>query len=321
MPAEGEWTLSYGTEGLHPAVDFTFGTVRSGFYLLDPYEITYADADIGDTPMPRTDTVRLGQDFRAPATVTFEVGVDTVPGSSTPTGRHGKNLDALSVMAQAWDAEGLRRRFSVPAVLRTVQGGRARRLYGRPRKWSAAGSPLTRQGYTPVVCTFACVDATAYDDIEQIAPVSLQPPPHRGLKGPLKAPITMAGAGTGTVQGGITVGGTKAAWPIITIKGPISQPRVELAERLVGQKRVPGWTVGLNLALQEGERVVIDTRPWARTVLRNGTASVAGQLTWDSPLLENMRLPLGPQNLVLRGIDETGTASMTVAWRDAYAYL
>lgn len=321
MPAEGEWNLTYGAEGLHPAVDFTFGTVKSGFYLLEPYEITYADSDVGDTPMPRTDTMRLGQDWRAPATVTFEVGVDTVSGASTPTLRHEKNLNALSTMAQAWDAEGLRRRFAVPAVLHTTQGGRARRFYGRPRKWAAAGSRLTRQGYTPVIATFACVDSTAYDDVEQKVAVALQSPPHRGLKGPLKDPITMAGAGVGTIQGSLLVGGTKPAWPVITIRGPISRPRVELVDRVVDGRAVPGWAAELDLVLGENESVVIDTRPWARTILRTGGASVAGALTWGSPLLENMRLPVGPQIVVLRGTDETGQATMTVAWRDAYSYL
>ncbi|MFI8265263.1 hypothetical protein [Streptomyces sp. NPDC085665] len=326
MLAEGEWNLSYDADGLHLAVDFTFGTIRSGAYLLEPYEITYADGDLGDTPMPRTDTVRLGQDYRAPATLTFEVGVDTVPAAATAAGRHGANLNALSLMAQAWDAEGLRHRFAVPAVLRTVQGGRARRLYGRPRKWSAAGSRLTRQGYTPVVATFACVDSTAYDDVEQTALVALQPPPHRGLRGPLKAPITMAGAGVGAVQGGLLVGGTKPAWPVITVGGPISRPSVQLVDRVLpgaggGERLLPGWTAELDLELQEGESVTIDTRPWARTILRNGTASVAGALTWGSPRLEDMRLPVGRQSLVLRGTSDAGTATMTVAWRNAYAYL
>ncbi|MER5482638.1 hypothetical protein ABT024_05390 [Streptomyces sp. NPDC002812] len=328
MPADGEWNLEYGAEGLHPAVDFTFGTIRSGFPLMEPYEITYADGDLGDAPMPRTDSVRLGQDYRGPATLTFEMGVDTVPPAGTVVAfsRHANNLDALSVMAQAWDAEGLRRRFATPAVLRTMQAGRARRFYGRPRKWAATGSRLTRQGYTPVVATFTCVDATAYDDVEQSARIVLQPAPHRGLQGPLTDPITMGGAGVGTVQAGLHIEGTKAAWPVITIRGPITRPSVQLLDQVVPgpggtERSLPGWTVGLNLDLKDTDSVTIDTRPWARTVLRNGVASVAGALTWGSPRLENLRLPVGIQNMLLYGTSDTGTATMTVAWRNAYAYL
>lgn len=311
-PAEGEWKLSYSANGVHPSASFTFGTIRSGYYLLEPYEITYGDTDTGDTPLPRSDGIRFGQDFKAAATITFEVGVDAVDDALTQQGRHGAALDRLSVFGQAWDAEALRLRFATPAVLSTTQGGRARRLYGRPRKWAPAASKLTRQGYTPVVANFACVDDTAYDDVEQGVRVDIQPPPHRGLVGPLTTPLTMTGESSGKVAGDVTVRGTKATWPVITFWGPITQPVCEVVGR---------WKASLNLTLGVGERVTIDTRPWARTVLRNGNASVAGLLYRGTPRLEDMRLPVGRQDFALHGTDPTGTAYMTVAWRDAYAYL
>ncbi|WP_330335706.1 hypothetical protein OHS33_38660 (plasmid) [Streptomyces sp. NBC_00536] len=325
MPvAEGEWNLTYKPYGILPGADFTFGTRRSGYDLLEPYEITFADADVGDTPMPRTDTVRLGQDFKGAATITFEIGVDTVTAAKTQLGRYGANLDAVSVAAQAWDAEALRRRFGVPAVLRTVQGGRARRFYGRPRKWAPAASRLTRLGHTSVVASFACVDALAYDDVEQSKIVRLQPPEHRGLAGPLKDPITMTGESASVLPGGLTVGGTRPTWPVITIYGPISQPQVVLVDRAIDERdpsrgSLPGWTIGFDMGIGENETITIDTRPWARTVLRNGEASVAGYLSWGSPRMEDMRLPVGRQDMTLRGVDSTGAARMVVAWRDAYA--
>lgn len=309
---EGEWNLSYGANGVLPGASFTFGTIESGYYLLDPYEITYGETDAGDVPMPQEDGVRLGQDYRGQATITFEVGVDTVDDSPTILGRHGANLGAVSTMLQAWDAEAVRRRFATPAVLRTTQGGRARRFYGRPRKPAPAGSRLTRQGYTPVVCTFVCVDSTAYDDVEQNVRIGLVPPDHHGLVGPLTTPLTMTGEGSGKVAGEVTVGGTKPAWPVITINGPITNPVCDIVGR---------WKAGLDMTLGVGERVVIDPRPWVRTVMRNGNASVAGLLTRGTPRLKDMKLPLGRQDFVLRGTDATGSAFMTVAWRDAYAYL
>ncbi|GHF33722.1 hypothetical protein GCM10010218_13530 [Streptomyces mashuensis] len=310
--AEGEWKLSYSSNGVHPGAAFTFGTIRTGYYLTDAFEITYGDIDTGDTPMPRADGVRFGQDWKSAATITFEVGVDAVDDAPTQHGRHGANLDRLSVMGQVWDAEALRLRFATPAVLSTVQGGRARRFYGRPRKWAPAASKLTRQGYTPVACTFVCQDDTAYDEVEQVARIDIQPPPHPGLVGPLTTPLTMTGRSKGVVQGDRIVGGTKPTWPVITIYGPITQPACEV---------VDWWKVNLDLTLDVGEHVVIDPRPWARTVLRNGNASVAGLLYRGSPRLEDLRLPVGRQDFVLRGTDATGTAYMTVAWRDAYSHL
>ncbi|QFG13260.1 minor tail protein [Streptomyces phage Gilgamesh] len=311
-PREGDWNLSYSANGIHPGANFTFGTIDSGYYLLEPYEITYADNDAGDVPMPQEDGARFGQDYRGQATITFEVGVDSVDDAFTQHGRHGANLDAVSAMVQAWDGEAVRRRFATPATLRTTQGGRSRRFFGRPRKIAPAGSKLTRQGYTPVVATFVCLDSTAYDDVEQVARVNMVPPDHYGLVGPLTTPLTMTAESAGKIAGEVVVGGTKPAWPVITFYGPIVKPVCEVVGR---------WSAALDLTLGVGERVVIDTRPWARTVLRNGNASVAGYLTRGTPRLKDLRLPLGRQDFVLRGTDDTGTAYMTVAWRDGYAYL
>ncbi|MFD7505376.1 hypothetical protein [Streptomyces sp. NPDC059850] len=313
MPlAEGEWNLSYSANGVHPGANFTFGSLASGCYLIEPYEITYADVDAGDVPMPREDGARLGEDYRGQATITFEVGVDTVSDAPSQLGRHGANLDAVSAMLQAWDGEAVRKRFATPAVLRTVQGGRARRFYGRPRKYAPAASKLTRQGYTPVVATFVCIDSTAYSDTEHTIRVDMAPPPHRGLIGPLTTPLSMTGAGATKVPGETVMAGTKPTWPVITFYGPVSKPACEV---------IGGWKASLDLTLSAGQRITIDTRPWARTVLRNGSASVAGSLTRSSPRLKDMRLPPGRHDFVLRGTDSTGTSYMTIAWRDAWAYL
>lgn len=312
MPlAEGEFKLTYSANGVHPGAAFTFGTVRTGFYLLDDFEVKDTDVTAGDTPLPREDGIRHGQDYTTGATITFEVGVDTVDDGANRLERHGANLDAVSVMKQAWDAKAVRDRMATPAVLSTTQGGRARRWYGRPRQCAKAASNLTRQGYTPVVATFATSHTGSFDDVEQSVRVDMAPPPHRGIVGPLKDPLTMIGEGSVRVPGEIIVGGNRPAWPVITITGPISQPVCEL----VGK-----WKLGLNLTLAVGEKVTIDPRPWVRTVLR-GSGSVAGLITRSSPLLEDLLIQTGRQDFVLRGTDATATAFMTVAWRDAYAYL
>ncbi|MEU8540913.1 hypothetical protein AB0C52_13150 [Streptomyces sp. NPDC048717] len=311
-PAEGEWILSYGANKIHPGSKFTFGTVKSGYYLLEPVDIAYGDTDAGDVPMPRQDGIRLGLDYRPGATITFEIGVDAVGQATTRLGRHGAVLDRVSALAQAWDAEAVRSRVGTPAMLSTTQGGRSRVFFGRPRKFAPAASRLTRQGFTPVVASFASVDGIAYDDVEQTARVDFVPPPQRGLVGPLTTPLTMTGKGSSRVPGEILLRGTRPTWPVFTIRGPISQPVIDILGR---------WKLGLDLSLAAGESVTIDPRPWARTVLRSGGGSVAGAIYRGAPLMPQMRLPPGRLDIFLRGVDATSTASMTVAWRDAYAYL
>ncbi len=312
MPlAEGEWKLSYGANGVHPGANFTFGSLRTGYYLLDDVEIKDADVTNGDTPLPREDGIRFGQDFTTGTTLTFEVGVDTVDVGGTLLDRYAANLDAFSVMKHAWDAKALRARTATPAVLSTTQGGHARRWYGRPRKCEKAPSKLTRQGYTPVVANFIAAHTGSFDDVEQTVRVDMAPPPHRGIKGPLKEPLTMVGESTARAPGEIDVGGNEATWPVISITGPISQPVCELVGR---------WKLSLDLTLKPAEKVVIDPRPWVRTVLK-GSASVAGLIKRGSPFLEDLLIPPGRRDFVLRGTDATATAFMTVAWRDAYAYM
>ena len=309
---ESEWNLSYSANGVHPAADLTFGTFATGMYLTQPHEVTFGDVLAGEAPMPLDDGSRLGQDWQTGATVTLEIGVDAVDDAPDRLSRHGAVIDKLSLLRQAWRGDAVRSRFATPAVLRTLQGGRARRMYGRPRKFAPAASGLTRQGYTPVVAEFAMVDDLFYDDNQGVATVGIVPPPHRGIVGPLAAPLSMVGEGATKVPGEIVVGGSAAAWPIITFYGPITNPVCDL---------VGGWKTGLDLSLKENDRVTIDTRPWARTVLKNGTANVAGLLTRSTPKLKNLRLPLGRQDLILRGGDSTGMARMVVSWRDAYSGL
>jgi hypothetical protein len=164
-----------------------------------------------------------------------------------------------------------------------------------------------------VVCNFVCVDATAYDDTEKSERVDLNPPPHRGLVGPLAEPLSMTGQGATTVPGEVVIGGKRPTWPVIRIYGPISNPACEV---------VGSWKAELTgLTLTAGQYVTIDPRPWTRTVLRNSGGSAAGSLTRASPRLMDMLLPVGRHDFILRGTDATGLSYMTVSWRDAYPYL
>ncbi|WP_328491178.1 hypothetical protein [Streptomyces zaomyceticus] len=327
MPlAEGEWNLWHGSYGMFAGTDFTFGTVRTGCYLIEPYEITLGDSDVGDMALPRNDGLRFGRDRRAANKITFELGVDSVGSGSTRLARHAANLSKLSQFAQAWDAEALRLRYGHSAVLSTTQGGRSRRFYGRPRRWAAAGSRLTRQGYTPVVAEFQAVDDTAYDDVEQVERVPLRwAVKPGGIRGPVIGPIWNGGIrnpgywpspgptpGWPPVHlpGHVVNRGTKPTWPVITIYGQITNPVVKLSGR---------WTVTLDLAIKAGEAVTIDTRPWIATVTK-GSASVAGLIRRGSPRLDQMRMPPGNCVFDLDGVGAPN-AYMNVAWRDAYSYL
>ena len=106
-----------------------------------------------------------------------------------------------------------------------------------------------------------------------------------------------------------SVGGSMRTWPVVTVHGPVTDPVVEVGADV---------RFALRTALGAGESIVIDTRPWSRTVTRGG-ASVAGLLSPYSTRLSAASLPPGVYEVVLRGVSAEGTATAEVAWRDAYA--
>jgi hypothetical protein len=73
--------------------------------------------------------------------------------------------------------------------------------------------------------------------------------------------------------------------------------------------------VGYNGTLRPGDSLVIDTRPWRRTALLNGS-SVAGLLT-GNPMI-SMQLQPGSTVARLGGTDYTGTATCVIKWRNAW---
>ncbi|MER8103300.1 hypothetical protein [Kitasatospora sp. NPDC094016] len=319
---EGQFNLLYDGDGLHPGADLLFGTLNTGIYLLSEPTFDRAEPTLGDAALPLEDGVRFGQDTTSTTTVSFELAVDTVYAASTPAGRHTTNLAAVDSLLAAWDAAAVRRRMGAVAVLRTMQGGRIRRAYGRPRSIAPANTRFTRQGSTTLVATFAVADGRWYDDAEESTTPTAAPAPIRGLTSPLTAALSQRIPAPPQPPGALPVGGTLPTWPVTTFYGPGRNP----ALTFYGPSRTPQGdlsqriTIGLDLMLGDGEWVTVDPRPWARTVLRNGTASVAGALTRSTPRMQDMLLAPGLQHARYTIADDTGTSRATVAWRPAHRF-
>lgn len=257
------------------------------------------DVVSNDRQIPRQDGTRFGREYRGGRTITFElhvVGEDPADG-----------MDALDALTTAWDAESTRRVPGRVSTLRLRNGNRVRRVYGRGRNFLPDIETIGLDGVGPVAAEFRTQDHLVFDDVEHSNTVGIVPPEGGGLVAPLASPL-----GTVAISyapGEIVVGGTVPCWPVFIIFGPISLPTVEA----IGEFRI-----SLAGRLREGEFVVIDPRPWTRGVRLNGVGSVAGALTPQSPSLADVRLKPGAHEIILSGLDETGTATMTVAWRDAY---
>lgn len=283
-----DWIISYPGEAL------SFGSIASRYVFTAAPEIGPPDIETADATRPRGDGVAFGVDFFGGRTITFEIDVDGVD-----------EVDArarLAVLNRAWRADAVRQTPGAVATLTTDSG---RVTFGRPRRFVSADGWLP-QGLSEVTADFACSDTLFYAGAESEASVSLIPAPSGGLIAPLASPL--ATTRTSDRSEVFTVGGELPTWPVFEIQGPITNPVVEV----LGVLRME-----FRLTLAYDEALVVDTRPWARSILRNG-ASVAGCLSRTSSRLSQASIPPGSYELVLRGASGSGTAAATVRWRDAY---
>lgn len=109
-----------------------------------------------------------------------------------------------------------------------------------------------------------------------------------------------------TATNGFVVGGSRPTWPVITIRGQILNPVVD----------VPGaFTFAAPTSLAYDEWLTIDTRPGRRFVSRNGVQSA--KLTRASTLLPSASLRPGAHMMTLTG-STSGSPSARIAWRPAF---
>lgn len=285
-----DWHLRYGS------TDFAFGTIGSKFVFPQdgPPSISNIDIDDQDAPRPNADGVLFGTDTRNGTTVTFDIEVD---GGDSETSAN----DLLQTLAKAWRADEVRK---TPGAMATLTAHTGRSAFGRPRRFQPKYD-LTPFGLTAVTCDFATADDLWYDP-QDIAVIKLIPDVGGGLIAPLASPL--ATTATSDRSQTINVGGTVPTWPVIKITGPITNPSIGVTGL---------FNLSFNLTLAADQTLVIDTRPWARTIKRNG-ASVAGSLVARGSRLSDAMLYPGIYDITFSGASATGTPQATFIWRNAY---
>lgn len=283
-----DWRIRYG------AVDRAFGGGWPLLFDVAP-EVTTADADTGDFRAARTDGLLMGEDLLGGGQVTF--GIDI----ATPDDESGA-LGLLEELRRVWRADEIRRTPGAVAELVSEWG---RTGFGRPRRF-APGVQNVKQGFIPVVADFTLVSDLWFGQ-EQVESVSFAPSTGGGFTFPLTFPMVMASEADRSQA--IRIGGeTDTQHLVFEIAGPITNPSIEV----VGVARLDFVTT-----LAYDEVLVVDARPWARSITVNGS-SRAGALTPASTSLSRLTLPPGTHEIALRGTDITGTSSLTTRWRDAY---
>lgn len=254
---------------------------------------------IQDQDDPFSGATRMGRDVRTGSTFTWSLHVNTTA--------EDEALDALDALADAWAPEGLG--SAEVMVLRYRVAGRSRRVYGRPRRFAYTPDNRILGGMIPVTADFKRVDPLFYDDSPESITLGLAYASAGGFIFPVTFPVmTLPG---GFHPGEAYVSGRRRTWPIIRLDGPLTAPQVQTAD----------WTLDMpNLTLNEGHYVEIDTRPWKRTIMLDGTSSIPGAVSVKTRL-RDLSLAPGHQSFGFRGISGTGTGSATISWYPAYPSL
>lgn len=265
-----------------------------------------AETALGDLELPGQDGIAFGRDHKRGPLITFELNV-----------LHRDPDEAkreYAQLASRWDAAALRRTPRLVTTLTMRQPGtRQVVVYGRPRSLERTSSNvLLKAGRIDAVATFQAADHLVYDDTgtedggARELELTLVAAAGDGIVWPLTWPVTWGHQGVR--RDAVISRGDAPTWPVITIRGPVSQPSVEI----VGT----GRQLRLDTTLAYDQTVTIDTRPWARTILRDDGASLAGVARGAA--LSDFLLPVGQTVIAYRGTDTTGQSRATVAWRDAY---
>jgi hypothetical protein len=285
--AQGQWEL----DGL------VFGEFQP--VEVAAFDLGGPDIAAGDLDVPGGDGRIFGYDYARGRTLAFEFFTNAADGAGARA--------AWAALASRWHDPAVRLspRAVVPLRIRDY-GMDTIVVYGRPRNLDAVSTGLLDRGRVDLTGTFEAVDDLFYADTEQSVTLDLLPQIGAGLILPFTLPAVLTPVG-GSDTTTLVNEGDAGAWPVIEFSGPVTNPGVEW----VGT----GTRVELVTTLAYDQTATVDTRPWARTVLRSDGASLAGAVR--GPRLADLALPPGATEVRFTGQDMTGAARATIRTRSA----
>lgn len=263
----------------------------------DPGEPQWLDQDQVN---PLTGATMMGRDVRGASPWTFAMHVNT----ETPE-------DALAELAKigakwANGSVGWRETGKVTS-LRYCIGGRTRRVYGRPRRFSAKPGNKVMGGYLPPLATFERADSLHYDDAPSSIDMFLMASgPAGGIEFPLAFPMVVETDPTFETPWAVVVGGDAPTGVVITFTGPVTDPKLVIGD----------FKMGFTGFLPEGSSITVDTRPFSTTIQRSGAAGSLA-LTRDTRLTRGVLMP-GAYDALFTGTDTSGGARCQVIWHNAW---
>jgi hypothetical protein len=258
-----------------------------------------------DQPSVDEDAIIFGRDHKTPDAWNFTLYTDLSDLTNA--------LNTVEALENLWDASGTRDTPQAVLPLRYRINGRIRRIYGRPRRFSATPQSVAQQGKIGIVADFLPAHTGTFDDSsnDQTFAVGTATFGPSGVTFPVTFPYLWGGT-TGSPQTRtLTVAGTQRTFAIATItagSGILTNPYLV----------IDGTTLKLSGSLSPGDSVVLNSNPWETGIYRtDGTTS---SLVLDAiSVLSTLRLDPGPHTITFGGTDGTGSAHATVGARAHYA--
>lgn len=268
--------------------------------------VPWNDVRSQDSINPVGDDTRMGRDRRSPGSWSFKLFVDQEDEADA--------LDALDELATAWDADEIRANPDAVMALRYHLAGRTRRVYGRPRRWTA---PLTNDllnGYIVITADFQLRTGLYFDDMESSVEIDSRPTvSDGGFDVPFDAPIEFQGQSPPREKP-VIVTGRKATPVVVDFHGPSVNPVLEL----------PDWRLQLNATIPAEETFTVDSRPWSLGVTRKDGSPVSASVLGRSTRLRELVLRANPDgtprehSAIYTTADTSGQSKVTVRWRNAH---
>jgi len=245
----------------------------------------------------------FGRDFFGSQTWTWEIFTDAWEGDLEEN--YVQALDLAEEFSAVWHGTRFEPNEVMPCRYRI--GGRWRRVYGRPRRLVGPdGGIVTAQGRAELTADFLRADRLHYDDEESSITVRKRSSTVGGFLVPFVAPIVLEQPTEGYMPSAFTVGGKAPTYPVIEITEAGADPWVATED----------WRLELEGTFAPTDVLTIDTRPWARMVMRNGVP-ITGVLP-PRTLLEDIVLRPGPNTFAYGGWGDSASAQATMRWRNAY---
>lgn len=277
-----DWTLYYD------GVSTEFGDRFGPLPLAQAPKQTANEHAVQDAFMPGSDRRLFGRDDIHPGSVQF--------GLLALAETEAEAKANVAAFAARWRADAIRRDAGSMAQLIAPSG---RIAFGRPRAFDP-DLELVWAGDIDIACQFDLADPVWWSSLNSKS-VSIIAGSGAGLVAPLVAPLTAVGKSVDFTE--VTVTGDVESPITVTFYGPLTNGRAEIGDLVVE----------LSGTVPEGQSCKVDAL--TRTVVGGGGA---GLLSPRSTPLSELLLEPGQHTVFLEGVSATGTASITVSWRNAY---